>query len=330
MLENKIEDGERKSATENFLRNINPEIWENLNNFSIEEQDKRWFELTQKHLSDYEKGDFKAEDFEREELELLVLNYLGAKNLSSVNPESRQRGFFSSPEKYFQKLEKFGNFVDGVKEKFVNKSKQSPEPFNILVSGIGISGKATLRTVLTKELSEKCSEQSIISWDRDYQKIFPPKWQGNANIIEDVHGLDNERDADGKLKRFDGSEGLPDGYDLVIYSLSPAVTYRQSLVKRGLSWLKIGKMDLTAPGKEYKEDAKEKIRETADELERTFGIGKSWFKEHLRILRELQKRGIEIAVVDPTQIFKELYGFEERPESAGQDFYSALEDALKK
>lgn len=329
MPKNKRETEPTESATDNFLKDIDHATWKQLSGLSIQEQDKRWFELTQKHLLDYEKGDFKEDDFEKEESELLMLNYLGAKSLPFVNSDSHQRGFVSFPEKHFQKLEKFGNFIDIVKEELLRKTDKQ-KPFNILVSGIGISGKATLRSVLTKELSEKCPKQKIVSWDRDYQKIFPPKWVGDAQIIEDVHALDSDMDVNGKLRRFDGSDGIPNGYDLVVYSLSSAVTYRKNLLERGLGWLRVGKMDLTAPGKEYKMDIEERIKETACELERSLEVGKEWFKEHLKVLRELKNRGVKIIVVDPTQIFKELYGFEIDQKLVNQDFYSALESGLKK
>ncbi len=132
-----------------------------------------------------------------------------------------------------------------------------------MVGGIGISGKATLRNVLSRELSEKLSERKVISWDRDYQKIFPipSEWQGDINVIEDVHGLDEERDENGKLKRFDGAEGLDGGYNMVVYVLPTASTFRQNLIRRGVGWLRIGKLDLTAPEKQYPDDQKEKIKQ---------------------------------------------------------------------
>lgn len=311
-------------ATEQFLEHIDRQTWEDINKLTTEQQDEKWFRLTQKHLKDYEADKLGTADFDKEELELLYLNYLGAKNLPVFDPKMPQRGFSFASARRTEKFETFGKFIEFIKREADEKIQEQSEPLNILVSGIGISGKATIRNVLTKELLEKCPENKIISWDRDYQKIFPPKWLGDINIIEDVHGLDDKKEEGGRFKRFNGSEGIPEGYDVVVYSLPPAVTYKQTLVKRGLAWLKIGKMDLTSPNREYSENTQERIKETAKELEETLKAGQDWFWEQFRVLRELKKTGVRIIVVDPTNIFKKLYDFEEKPDLLNQDFLTAL------
>ena len=334
-FEPKIENEPEKSATDTHIEHLNPQLWKELSSLSSEQQDERWFNLTQKHLKDYKEGKSTEERFESEELEFLFLNRLSAKNISLLSPEIPQRGFYFDPErKSKQRMEKFGNFgnfISIIQNETEKHIKETQKPFQVLVGGIGISGKATLRNVLSKELSEKLSEQKVISWDRDYQKIFPipDKWQGDINIIEDVHGLDEKRDENEKLKRFDGSEGLPEGYDMVVYVLPSAAIFRQSLIKRGVGWLQAGKMDLTALEKQYPDEQKEKIKQTADELERFLPEAKKWFREQLRVLRKLKNRGVKIAVVDPSEILKKLYNFEEKPEFIDKSFSEALEMLLK-
>ena len=323
-----------KSATDAHLKGLNPQLWNELSDLSPEQQDKHWFDLTQKHLNDYRDGKSSGEGFKSEELEFLFLNRLGLKSVPTLNSEMPQRGFYFDPEgQPKQRMEKFGNFgnfirtIHGEAEKYIGKTSK---PFQILVGGIGISGKATLRNVLARELSEKNPEQKKISWDRDYQKLFPipSEWQGDINIIEDVHGLDDKRDEGGKFERFDGTEGLPEGYDVVIYVLPTAKTFKQNLLRRGTGWLQVGKLDLTAPGeKQYSENREQKVKQTADELERFLPEAKKWFREQLEVLRELKNKGVKIAVVEPSEILKTLYKFEkfeEKPELLDKSFSEAL------
>lgn len=333
--EPKIEKEPVKLATDAHLEQLNPQLWQELAALSPEQRDARWLNLTQKHLKDYQAGDSATESFQLEELELMLLHRLGEKDAPTLNPAMPQRGFYFDPAKQpQQRMEKFGNFgnfVMTVQHEAEAHIKDALKPWQILVGGIGISGKATLRKVLAKELSEKLPEKKVISWDRDYQKLFPvpAEWQGNINVIEDVHGLDEERDDQGKLKRFNGAEGLPDGYDLVLYVLPTASTYRQSLLNRGRGWLKAGKLDLTAPGeKQYADDQEQKIKQTADELERILLEAKKWFSEQLRVLRELKNSGVKIAVVEPSEIFQELYNFKDKPE-IDKSFFEELETLLK-
>jgi hypothetical protein len=326
-----IEIEKEKSSTEEHLESLNPQLWEELSNLPTEQQDERWFSLTQKHLKDYEAGDVESSEFKLEELELLFLNQLGVETMSTLNLEAGQRGFYFDPVKEpgqrMEKLKNVENFLRIVQNEIDKHSKENSSPFQILISGIGISGKATIRNVLTREFSRKEFGKRIISWDRDYQKLFPipDEWQGDINVVEDVHALDDERDKNGKLKRFDGSDGSPVGYGMVVYVLPTAKTYRQSLIRRGIGWLNIGKLDLTAPNeKEYMQSKEEKIHQTADELERTLEEGGKWFREHLRILRELKNRGIKIMVVEPAEILKQLYNIKDRPELADKSFEEAL------
>ncbi len=286
-FESKIENGPEKPATDIHLEQLNPQLWKELSGLSSEQQDERWFSLTQKHLKDYKEGKSTEEGFKSEELEFIFLNSLGAKNNPLLSPETPQRGFYFDPEKQpKQRMEKFGNFGNFImtdQNKAEQHIKETQKPFHVLVGGIGISGKATLRNVLSRQLREKLSERKVISWDRDYQKIFPipSEWQGDINVIEDVHGLDEERDENGKLKRFDGIEGLHEGYNMVVYVLPTASTFRQNLIRRGMGWLKIGKLDLTAPEKQYPEEQKERIIAAENQFARLVGEIERQRQDHI-------------------------------------------------
>ena len=330
-FEPKIERFSEKTATDLHLKHLNPQLWWELSGLSSEQRDKYWFKLTQRHLRDYKEGKLAEEKFRLEELEFVFLNHLEAKSTPALKPEVAQRGFFLNFEKGVrQRMEKFGNvgnFITTIRNQAEKYVERTSKPFQVLIGGIGISGKGTVRNVLVKELSKKLPEQRIISWDRDYQKIFPipAEWQGDINIVEDVHGLDEKRDENKKLIRFDGVDGLPDGYALVVYVLPTARIYRQSLISRGVGWLRIGKLDLTAPDeKQYAKSQEQKVQQTADELERFLPEAQRWFREQLRVLRELKNRKVKIAVIEPSEILKQLYSLEEKPELANKSFAEAL------
>lgn len=98
---------------------------------------------------------------------------------------------------------------------------------------------------------------------------------------------------------------------MVIYVLPSLETFQQALIRRGSSWLKRGKLDLTKPEISYSSDKIEgRIKETAEELNRILSLSKNWYMNQLKVLRELKKRGVKIVFVDPLEIFKKLYKFE--------------------
>lgn len=331
-FESKIEKGQEELATDMHLEHLNPQLWRKLSALSPEQQDERWLSLTQKHLKDYKEGKLAEDEFKLEELEFIFLNRFGEKNLLSLSPKMPQRGFYFDSEKSSkQRMEKFStfeNFITIVQDEAEKHIQKTAGPFQILVGGIGISGKATLRNVLARELSKKFQKRKVVSLDRDYQKLFPIplEWQGDINIIEDVHGLDKELDKNGKFKRFNGIDGLSGGYDMVVYVLPTAGTFRKNLIRRGVGWLNAGKLDLTVPEKkQYSDNQEQKIKQTADELEKILPEAQKWFREQLGVLRELKKLGIKIAVVEPSEIFKRLYNLKEEPDLADKSFLEALE-----
>ena len=254
--------------------------------------------------------------FWNDELRFSILNYFGAKFFPPLDSGLPQKGGIFLPGEGMTKFNVFGDLINGVMQVVrKNKVTRTPQDFWAMVAGIGIVGKATTRTVLTKELMNHLPESVVLSLDLDYQKLSldqlasPQLGESDCiKVVEDVHGLDIEN---GRLERFDGKEGLPRGYDLVVYVLPVPKTYRQSLLNRGASWIKQGKIDLTDPRRKTPETLEGTIEDVARELERTSQVGQNWYKENLTALRELKERGVPTIVVDPTGFFKVAYGFKE-------------------
>jgi hypothetical protein len=330
MEKNKIEKTPEKTKSAANLESIDPEIWDELSHLSVKEQDALWFPLTQKHLREYKEGKNDTDEFRQDELKLIFLHQIGAETRPQLDPAMKQRGFSFDDAERLKKFEQFGDFMKKIKGEIEKQRERSNEPVYIMVSGIGISGKATLRNVLTRELIHDLPSLRVVAIDRDYEKIFPPQIPADVYLVEDVHGLDAEKDEHGKYGRLDGIEGAPDGFGMVVYALSPAATYKKSLVQRGASWIRMGKIDLTAITHDKEQKEGNIVKKTADELKRTLGVGRDWFREQLKVLRDLKNRGTSIMVVDPTELFKTLYGFEDDPNLVNKDFETALTEALEK
>jgi hypothetical protein len=326
----KVENKTTKTKSADNLESVNPKLWNELSMLSDKDQDELWFSLTQKHLRMYKDGLIDTDEFQQDELRLIFLNQLGAETRLQIAPTMKQRGFSFDNTERLRKFERFGDFVTKLKDEIGKMKEGSDEPVYILISGIGISGKATVRGVLTKELAYVLPSLRIVAIDRDYEKIFPPQVLADVYLVEDVHGLDADKDEHGKYKRFDGIEGAPEGFDVVVYALSPKATYKKSLVQRGASWIRMGKIDLTAIAHNKEQGSDNMIKATASELERTLDVGREWFKEQLKVLRDLKNKGTSIMVIDPTELFKTLYGFENDPNLANMDFETALVEALEK
>lgn len=330
MKESDLEQESVKTASQINIENQNPKIWRKLVELSTEDQDKEWFRLSQKHLKEYKDGEVDTQEFKDDEDALIFLNHIGAEARMSLDPLMKQRGFSFDNKERFKKFERFGLFVEKIQQEIKRVREKSENPVYIMISGIGISGKATLRSVLTGELTRALPSLRIVSIDRDYEKIFPPQIPADVYLVEDVHGLDLEKDSGDRYKRFDGDEGVPGGFDIVVYSLSSAATYRRSLIQRGVGWIRMGKIDLTAITHDKDFSGGDVVKKTAAELTRTQEVGSQWFKEQLGVLRSLKNKDIPIMVVDPTEIFKVLYGFEDNQNVANNDFETALSEALEK
>lgn len=313
MKETQEEPISNSIATENYLKNQDPEAWKEIVGLSEREQNNLWFQLTQQHLGKYEQAAKLApqavvdlqqtKEFRKEEQQLRVLNYFGAKFLPELDPNLSQVGWISLPGKGFVKLSSLGGLIKGVLE--VKQSVKN-KPFAVMVTGVGIVGKATTRTLLSKAVMLSLPGEVVDNLDRDYQKMPPQAWPSDINtrIVEDVHGLD--KNEQGVLERFDGVDGLPRGFDFVVYVFRNPKTYKQTLLNRGVAWARSGKIDLTAPDKKTPGTMDEALEEIARGLEQIDKASHDWHIEYLKTLKELGKRGVMTALVDPTLILKTL------------------------
>lgn len=95
----------------------------------------------------------------------------------------------------------------------------------ILITGVGITGKSTLRRTLKDLLSRIITAEDF---DGDYQEM-PDFKEGIVYVIEDVHGLTEE-------------SCLPlNNYDLIIYLLPTPFSHLVFWLKRMLVWFREGK-----------------------------------------------------------------------------------------
>ncbi len=309
-----INPPKQEAATENYLKDSNPHLWQEISLLTPEDRYNHWLELVQKHLVSYEEQGIRSDNFKQEELELLYLNTFFDQDVPTIDSNFPITGGVYQKEGT-DRFKTFGQFTDRVKEE-LNELENSA---NILITGLGISGKATIRSILAKALQ---ADKRVISWDRDYQKIFPPILEGDVNIIEDVHGLD--RGKEGELIRFNGEDGLQNGYDLVIYCLPSRPVYWQSLLNRGRGWVEQGKIDLTQT-EEKGLNNEERIEEAADKLEEIKEASKELMVNNdFPVLKEIREQGASIIIINPKEIFRKLYGLQVDTNLLDQSFIEPL------
>lgn len=326
----------KSTATEGYLKSQNPEVWEEISALSTQEQDNLWFRLTQEHLGPYEqaraRGSQAVEElqetaqFQEEEQKLKLLNYFFAKSLPELDPHLPQAGWIYLPQQGLTKFAVLQDLFDGVLEA---KKQAGVWPFSIMVTGVGGVGKATTRAILARELMNRLPEEVVDNLDRDYEKLPSQDWPADVDIrvVEDVHGLD--KNEEGVLERFDGVEGPPGGYNLVIYVLRLPQAYKQSLLNRGMAWVKGGKIDLTEPGEKTPESFDDVLEQVAGKLEGMDEVSRSWNKEYLATLRELRQQGKAVAIVDPNTYLQVLDYTKRGENSAGKSFQDLLREQVK-
>lgn len=321
------------TATEEYLRNHDPKLWVEISSLSTKEQDDLWFNLTQKHLGPYEQalttGPEAVEElqetveFQEDEQRLKLLNYFFAESLPVLDRHLPQVGWIYLPQQGFTKFAELQDLFDGVLEA---KKQAGVWPFSIMVTGVGIVGKATTRTVLAQELMRRLPDEVVDNLDRDYEKLPPHEWPADVDVrvVEDVHGLDKNDNEE--MERCEGVEAPPGGYNLVIYVLRLPQAYKQSLLNRGISWAASGKIDLTAPDRESPESMDEMLEEVASELERTDEVSRDWNKENLIALKELRNQGKSVVIVDPNNYLEALGYTKSADGLSGKSFQELLKE----
>ena len=101
------------------------------------------------------------------------------------------------------------------------------EQMKILITGIGITGKSTLRKLLRNILSETAMD--VKDFDADYQKIPNDFSENTIYLIEDVHGTKPD-EAVFPLK----------SYDLILYVQPSLVSHVLFWAGRMMVWFKVG------------------------------------------------------------------------------------------
>jgi hypothetical protein len=95
---------------------------------------------------------------------------------------------------------------------------------NILITGVGCSGKSTLREKIALDFPDQ-----VISVDMDYSDEIPPL-KNKIIVVESVHGLEKN----------------PEKYDKILYLLPPK-GHTIIWLRRGWTWFATGIVDLSEP-----------------------------------------------------------------------------------
>ncbi|OHA13097.1 MAG: hypothetical protein A2909_01340 [Candidatus Tagabacteria bacterium RIFCSPLOWO2_01_FULL_39_11] len=277
------------TATENFVKNLDHECFEKYNNFSDDELEDEFIRLTQTHRG----ADPEPQKFKEQELGLLQIEYQRSARLSEISDSAEAKGGFFD-KNHIEKFKDFGGILESVEGEYQGNTGK---PYWILIPGLPISGKATLRRLIAKKLEQRFLDKKIVQIDRDYSKIFPDyPWQGDINIVEDVHGLDAGEE--GNFDRFYTFENNQTGYDLLIYPFVAKKKYAENIVSRIEFWLKSGVADLTDPGtkKEAAEKGKKWIQKRPEFL-----------KEDITAIRNLRKEDQKIIFFNMTNLLENIY-----------------------
>lgn len=256
-------------------------------------------------------------DFESEELELVIFNHLFSKK---IKPQDKNVKLDTLNIKETLTLD---DLIINIQADVERHIKDSDKPFNILICGVGISGKSTIRSLIAKELNERIPDRIIIQIDEDYQEIpsIIEENKINVRITENVHGLDSELIDDAK------------NYNLIIeVAPSSEEDYLRNLIERGLGWLKTGNLDLTAPDRQFSEDPQERIAQTARVLNEQYNQAKEWYEEQLSTLLKLKNQGVKTINIFSSEITNAIYGHDRNLGSIdiNQPFQKSLKDLFDK
>jgi hypothetical protein len=192
-----------------------------------------------------------------------------------------------------EKLETWGELI-GYIERAIGQSSQ----FNILVTGLPISGKATLRRAVANSL-RSMHPNEISSIDRDYMKIPEALMLDHGiNIIEDMHGLDRASHNYQDLKM----------YSLVLYLKPSEVQHLKMIGERGKIWQESSgrKVDLTNSENAPNDNQFIKFMQSTKSQSRAYHSRERIMQEDAPALENLRQR-IPVIEVDPTAIVNLTY-----------------------
>ena len=185
----------------------------------------------------------------------------------------------------------WGELLDIIK---LQKSEKTI--FNILVTGLPISGKATTRRALTKGLQEHGCK--TLGLDRDYIKQ-PMKHllSEGVNIIEDMHGIDKESPHINDLEK----------YDIVIYTVPRELEHIRMIHDRGEIWREsVEKVDLTDGTGTADDDRWTRLFQSMRSESRAQQARENWLEIDETTLYSISEK-IPVIKLNPVEIIADSY-----------------------
>jgi hypothetical protein len=249
-----------------------------------------------KHLNSWDKKQNKLREeadllaFKTEEEELLAIEKvrtLAINDISSDEFIGKQQVESSSG---IERVSSWGELIQFVESVIQKNGGQ----INILVAGLPISGKATVRRLFAKSLGTLHGPNEVSNIDRDYIKM--PKDNLKAiNVIEDMHGLESNY---GDIN-----------YDLVVYIKPTQVGHLDSIRSRGQHWVadSSAKVDLTDGVGSAGAAKLERMSQAAGSMAKAQNSREIVFAEDAPVLDELKESGASVITLDPAVLLEKAY-----------------------
>jgi hypothetical protein len=248
---------------------------------------KNWDERT-KSIKDIPEQQFVEEEsiiFNLEKLRSLFIDHI---------PPSKQIGEqHATYGDDTESLKTWGEFI-GYIERAIGQNRQ----FNILVTGLPISGKATLRRAIANGLQVKHPNQ-VSSIDRDYIKL-PQNFmlQQGINVVEDMHGLDP-----GSLNYKD-----LEMYNMVLYLQPAEGQHLKMITERVKVWQESPsrKVDLTDSKSSPDDNQLVRFIKSTEKQARAYSSRDRFMPDDIAVLENLHRR-IPVIEVNPAEVIDFTY-----------------------
>ena len=268
---------------------------------ALSQSDKVETEFAQKaveHLSNWDSDrcsviNISPQQFHAQEaylMELEKLRIMLMQPISHNEPIGPQEAVYGD---YQETLKTWGDLTS-----YIGWALSQNEQFNILVTGLSISGKATMRRAITKEL-QKDHPGKVTSIDRDYIKMpYQFVLDKGINIVEDMHGLDP-----GSLNCDD-----LDSYNMLIYLKPNEPQHIRMINERGKIWMQAEgrKADLTDGNGTASDDQLAKFFQSVKSQTRVRLARDRILHEDAPVLDQLRRR-IPVVTVDPAVVINLSY-----------------------
>ncbi len=228
--------------------------------------------------------------------------------------QKMQKIFGGLKENYGSFQAAFEKFDPEVVKEFVQPIKEVIEskepPIQILVTGLGVSGKSTVAGTLAQELSRQFSPKKweVLGVNRDYydQRDLPP---ADVCVVENVNAFSGIPDAlEARIEKLDTEAAEKSereairkfldeelgSFDLIIYTSPSPEDYTRYWEERVKAWREKGLLTKEGPRSEA-------------EAKRALENREKWLTEDEKNLRKLEEEGKKVIRVDPDLILKEFF-----------------------